>query len=134
MDATVQAPSPPAVITEPFGAYTLARIADDITSITYQDVDDALTAALAMTRTALIVDMAQVGDCGSDGLKILARLNLRAVGRGVSIVLTGVHGRVAHLLGATSPSRGIPIRMDPSSAARWLDQGTAALDDPYLTP
>jgi len=120
---------PPGVSIEPLGAYTLARVATDIDAHTHQDIDDALTAALADTSTALIIDLARVDDLNSQGLNTLARLHNQATGRGISIVLTGVHGNVTQGLTITRLDTYIPIRPDTETAQRWLDQGTAAIPD-----
>ena len=122
----------PNVTIEPFGAYVLARVTTDIGASTYRGIDDALSEALARTRTALIIDLSHVHNCGSHGAHTLARLNRQATGRGISVIVTGVHHGIARLLDIMSLDQSILTQPDPDTAAQWLDRGTASINDAIL--
>lgn len=112
--------------------YILAAVDGDIDFATHTRLDDELTTALAATATALIIDLTQVGFCDSSGLNTFSRLTRQARARGISVILVGVHGRVANVLHMTRLDTAFHLRPDLETAIRWLEDGTrhTAADDP----
>jgi stage II sporulation protein AA (anti-sigma F factor antagonist) len=112
------------ITTSVLGGHTLATLTGEVDFSTQELLHDRLSRALARTRTALIVDLANVGFCDSSGLGAFIRLTLEASVHGVTLVLVGVHGRVAGLLATTRMDVAFYIRSDVEAAIRWLDGGS----------
>ncbi len=104
--------------------YQLVVLTGDIDVSTHARFDEAMTRALAAAAGALIIDLTEVVSCGSHAINTLVRLRHQARASGLTIVLVGVHGRVAKLLRMTQLDGEFYQRPDLPTTIRWLETGT----------
>ncbi len=113
----------------PLVNHMLAVLSGEIDFSTHARLEDELGTALSTTTSALIIDLSEVAFCDSSGLNTLARLQREARARGVSIILVGLQGRVAHVLAMTRLDSVFYRQPDLQTAIRWLETGSAATPD-----
>ncbi|MCW2884914.1 MAG: anti-sigma factor antagonist [Streptosporangiaceae bacterium] len=102
-------------------AYAVATLVGEIDFTNRERLEVQLLQALDTTRTALIVDMAEVTFCDSSGLNTFVRVLRRTRVHGKTLVLVGVHHRVTHVFKMTGLEREIPRYADVETAFRWLE-------------
>jgi anti-anti-sigma factor len=101
--------------------YVVVTLSGEIDFNGHSRLRDELTQALATTRVALIVDLTEVGFCDSSGVNTFVRIARRARERGVSLVLAGMHGRVANVFVILGLGQVFHTHEDVEAAVRWLE-------------
>ncbi|MFG2000663.1 STAS domain-containing protein [Spirillospora sp. NPDC048911] len=109
--------------------YSVMTVEGSIDFGTHERLGERLTEALELTRTAVIVDMAAVGFCDSAGLRVFARAIRETRMRGMSLVVTGLHGRVANVFEMTGLAQEMFVRTDVESAVSWLETGQSRVGE-----
>lgn len=107
----------------PLLAYALATLEGSIDFGTHALLEARLTESLALTKAALIVDMAEVEFCDSSGLNSFVRIIREARQRGVTLVVVGMRGRVANVFNVTRIAQELYLKPDLETAIRWLETG-----------
>lgn len=104
-------------------SYAVATLEGSIDFGTHGVLEERLTEALTLTRASLIVDMTRVEFCDSSGLSVFARMMRQTRARGVTLVVVGLHGRVAQVFSVTRMDHGMYLHPDLETAVRWLETG-----------
>ncbi|WP_067892183.1 STAS domain-containing protein [Actinomadura chibensis] len=104
--------------------YALVSASGSIDYHTHPVLAARLEQAIAATRLAVIVDMAQVEFCDSSGLNCFARAYQRAHTCGISLVAAGLQERVHRVFTMTGLDFGVYLQPDLETAVRWLENGS----------
>ncbi|GAA2611720.1 STAS domain-containing protein [Actinomadura fulvescens] len=107
--------------------YAVVTVGGAIDFGSHERLAERLTEALELTRVALIVNMAAVNFCDSAGLRVFARVIRETRMRGISLVVTGLHGRVENVFTMTGLQQEMFVRSDVDSAVDWLETGQSRL-------
>jgi anti-sigma B factor antagonist len=107
--------------------YAVVTVEGSIDFGTHERLAERLTEALALTEAAVIMDMAAVSFCDSAGLRVFARAIRETRMRGMSLVVTGLHGRVANVFSMTGLQQEMFVQSDVDSAVSWLETGQSRL-------
>lgn len=107
--------------------YAVVTVEGSIDFGTHERLAERLTEALALTEVAVIMDMAAVSFCDSAGLRVFARTIRETRMRGMSLVVTGLHGRVANVFAMTGLQQEMFVQPDVDSAVSWLETGQSRL-------
>ncbi|MBW8482442.1 STAS domain-containing protein [Actinomadura parmotrematis] len=101
--------------------YAVARLAGSVELGNHEPLRERLVEALAGTRAALIVDMAQVTFCDSSGLGVFAHLARRCRSDGKTLVVAGLRDRVAQVFQITGMLAFLYAEPTVPDAVAWLD-------------
>ncbi|HEX6469884.1 MAG TPA: STAS domain-containing protein [Streptosporangiaceae bacterium] len=110
------------------GEYAVVAAAGSIDFSTHELLEEELNRALKLTRTAVIVDVADVTFCDSTGLNAFVRARRLATARGIVVVIAGLRDRVEYVFGITHLDRAFYSQPDTETAIRWLENGSSARD------
>jgi anti-anti-sigma factor len=127
--------TPPLHVTvNPLLGHAVVTVTGDLQFGTSKTLTGHLDRAFALTDTAVIIDMTEVGFCDSSGLNVLATATRRARAQGITLIAYGLTPRVDRVFTITGLHTGIHLHPDLYTAITWLQAHTPPPEQPPEQP